>query len=71
MLIHAPSNARRRWLTLTALLVAAFPLGWSHSTRADAVTDWSAIAQIAIVTNAGRPPSGSIVDVGRSVQEVI
>ena len=63
MLIHAPHNARRRWLTLTALLVAAFPLGWSHSARADAVTDWSAIAQAAIVTNAGRPPSGSIVDV--------
>ena len=63
MLIHAPHNARRRWLTLTALLVAALPLGWSHSARADAVTDWSAIAQTAIVTNAGRPPSGTIVDV--------
>ena len=63
MLIHAPHNARRRWLTLTALLVAALPLGWSHSARADAITDWSAIAQTAIVTNAGRPPSGTIVDV--------
>ena len=45
-----------------ALLVAAFPLGWTHS-PGDAVTDWSAIAQTAIVTNAGRPPSGTIVDV--------
>jgi hypothetical protein len=63
MLIHAPHNARRRWLTLTALLVAAIPPGWTNSARADAVTDWSAIAQAAIVTNAGRPPSGSIVDV--------
>ena len=63
MLIHAPHNARRRWLTLTGLLVAAIPLGWTNSIRADAVTDWSAIAQTTIVTNAGRPPSGSIVDV--------
>ena len=63
MLIHAPHNARRRWLTLTALLVAALPLGWSHSARADVITDWSAIAQTAIVTNAGRPPSGTIIDV--------
>ena len=63
MLIHAPYNARRRWLTLTALLVAAIPPGWTITARADAVTDWSAISQAAIVTNAGRPPSGSIVDV--------
>jgi hypothetical protein len=54
--------ARRRWLTLTALLVTAFPVGWSNSTRADVVTDWSAIAQTAIVTNAARPPAGAIVD---------
>ena len=63
MRTHTPHIARRRWLTLTALLVTAFPLGWSHSTRADVVTDWSAIAQTAIVTNAGRPPSGTIIDV--------
>ena len=63
MRTHTPYNARRRWLTLTALLVTAFPLGWSHATRADVITDWSAIAQTAIVTNAGRPPSGTIIDV--------
>ena len=63
MLIHAPYNARRRWLTLTGLLVATIPPGWTNSARADVVSDWSAIAQTAIVTNAGRPPSGTIVDV--------
>jgi len=63
MRTHTLPNARRRWLTLTGLLVAAIPLGWTNSVRADAVTDWSAIAQTAIVTNAGRPPSGTIVDV--------
>ncbi len=55
-------SANRRWPTLTALLVTALPLGWSQAIRADAVTDWSAIAQTTIVTNALRPPSGSIVD---------
>jgi len=63
MRTHTLPNARRRWLTLTGLLVAAIPLGWTNSVRADAVTDWSAIAQTAIVTNAGRPLSGTIVDV--------
>jgi len=63
MRTHTSHFSRRRWLTLTGLLVAAFPLGWTNSTRADAVTDWSAIAQTAIVTNAGRPPPGAIVDV--------
>ena len=62
MRIHAPHFTRRRYLTLTALLITAFPLGWTNSTRADVVTDWSAIAQTTIVTNAGRPPSGTIVD---------
>ncbi len=32
MLIHVPYNARRRWLALTGLLVAAIPLGWTNST---------------------------------------
>ena len=63
MRTHAPHFTRRRYLTLTALLITAFPLGWTNSTRADVVTDWSAIAQTAIVTNAGRPPSGTIIDV--------
>ena len=63
MRTHTPYKSRRRCLTLAALLVTAFPLGWTNSTRADAVTDWSAIAQTAIVTNAGRPPPGAIVDV--------
>ena len=54
---------RRRLLALTALLITALPLGWSNSTRADVLTDWSTIAQTAIVTNAGRPPSGTIIDV--------
>ena len=71
MRTHTPHISRRRWLTLTGLLVEAIPLGWTNSIRADAVTDWSAIAQTAIVTNAGRPPSGTIVDVGRSVREGI
>jgi hypothetical protein len=62
MRTHTPNFTRRRYLTLTALLVT-FPLGWMNSTRADVVTDWSAIAQTAIVTNAGRPPSGTIIDV--------
>ena len=63
MRTHTSCIAHRRWLTLIALLVTAFPLGWSHSARADAVTDWSAIAQTAIVTNALRPPPAAIVDV--------
>ena len=63
MRTHTPHITRRRWLALTALLVAAIPLGWTSSTRADVVTDWSAIAQTAIVNNAGRPPSGAIIDV--------
>ena len=54
---------RQHWLTLAALLAATLSVGWSHATRADVVTDWGATAQTAIVTNAGRPPSGSIVDV--------
>jgi hypothetical protein len=54
---------RQHWLTLTALLATTLSVGWSHATRADVVTDWGATAQTAIVTNAGRPPSGSIVDV--------
>ncbi len=63
MRTHTSHITHRRWLTLAALLVAALPLGWTSSTRADVVTDWSAIAQMAIVTNAGRPPSGTIIDV--------
>ena len=63
MRTHTPHISRRGWLMLTGLLVAAIPLGWTNSTRADAVTDLSAIAQTTIVTNGGRPPSGSIVDV--------
>ncbi len=58
-----PPIVGRRWSMLTAVLVMALPLGWSSPSIADAVTDWSAIAQTTIVTNGGRPPSGSIVDV--------
>ena len=63
MRTQTPNFTRRRYLTLIALVITAFPLGWTNSTRADVVTDWSAIAQTAIVTNAGRPPSGTIIDV--------
>ena len=62
MRTRTPLIARRGWLTLTALLVTAFHLGLSHPARADVITDWSAVAQTAIVTNAARPPAGAIVD---------
>lgn len=54
----APSDRRgamrtiRRLAALAALAVLASP----SAARADAVTDWNAIASTAIVTNAGQPP---------------
>lgn len=54
-------SAGRPWAA--ALLVMSCAFGVPGVSRADVVTDWSAIAQTAIVTNAGRPPSGTIIDV--------
>src|SRR5436309_15364763 len=42
---------------LVALALVA--LAWPTVMRADAVTDWNAVASTAIVTNAGQPPQVS------------
>jgi PAP2 superfamily len=51
----------RRYMQ-TVLLITMCSLRWPGVAGADAVTDWSDIAQTAIVTNAGRPAPAAIVD---------
>ena len=46
----------------TVLLITMCSLRWPGLAGADAVTDWSDIAQTAIVTNAGRPAPAAVVD---------
>jgi hypothetical protein len=48
-------SVRIRWAAAAALVVLAAPAG----ARADAVTDWNAVASSAIVTTAGQPPHSS------------
>ncbi len=51
----------RRYMQ-TVLLITMCSLRWPGVAGADAVTDWSDIAQTAIVTNAGRPAPAAVVD---------
>ena len=61
MLTHTQHIVRR--YVQTALLIMLCSLRWPVLAGADAVTDWSAIAQTAIVTTALRPPPAAVVDV--------
>ncbi len=55
-------TARKTWLREVALMLAFCFLLSPVSARADKVTDWNAIGIAAAVTNAGKPPAASVID---------
>jgi hypothetical protein len=61
MLTHTQHIVRRH--VQSVLLIMMCSLRWPVLAGADAITDWSAIAQTTIVTTALRPPPAAVVDV--------
>ena len=52
---------RKTALAPVAFLVA-FGFLWQEAARADTITDWNAIGNTAAVTNSGKPPAASAID---------
>ena len=59
--MNSPTQFKKISILPILIAIALVALASPTVARADAVTDWNAIASTAIVTNAGQPPPVSVL----------